>query len=548
MEQQEYIVTLHKFDDLDGFYQDMETPGGNLYIPNREVTVLHRRPISRNTHYMLTADEASLIKQDPRVLDVELTPEARGIVNFPIWIDSSSEWDKSATATSVQKNWGLLRVADGYARSNWGANGTANNNGTVTTTSAGNNVDVVIVDGHMNPDHPEFAVNSDGTGGSRVIQYNWFQHTPAVTGGAAGTYTYSPYVDPSYTDIYGGSRTDDNDHGCHVAGTAAGNSQGWARKANIYNISPYYSSPSRTSFFLDYVRAWHNTKPINPLTGRRNPTITNHSYGAGAKILISNITSLVYKGISHTGPFTSSELQSYGVFNSGGYAYMMIRSTATDVDFQELIAAGIIAVGAAGNYYTKIATYNTATNSDYNNRVFVGSTVYYYMRGSHSAGTGILCVGSVGSNINEAKATSSHCGPRIDVYAPGSYIISSINSSVGSYVADPRNAVYNQAKYSGTSMASPQVAGVLACVAENWPTMKQSQAVDYIQKTAKLNQLFDTNGGPADFSSLQGSVNRFLYYVKERPTTGQAYPKQNLGARPTTGMVYPRPKIYKYGR
>ena len=548
MEQREYIVTLHKFDDLDSFYNDMETPGGNLYIPNREVTVLHRRPISRNTHYMLTANEANLIKQDPRVLDVELSPEERGVVNVPLWVDTSTWWDKSATATSVHKNWGLLRVADGYARYNWGSNGTTNTPGTVTTTSAGNNVDVVIVDGHMNPDHPEFAVNSDGTGGSRVVQYNWFQHTPAVTGGAAGTYTYTPYVDPSYTDPYGGSRTDDNDHGCHVAGIAAGNSQGWARKANIYNISPYNTNPSKTSFFLDYVRAWHNTKPINPLTGRRNPTVTNHSYGQASKVLISDITSLVYKGISHTGPFTSSDLQSYGVYNSGGYAYMPLRSTATDIDFQELLAAGVIAAGAAGNSFTKIATYDTAIGADYNNRVYVGSSVFYYMRGTHSAGIGMICVGSVGASIGESKAIYSECGPRIDVYAPGTYIISSINAAVGSYVADLRNSSYHQIKASGTSMASPQVTGVLACLAESWPTMKQSQAVDYLHKTATANQMFDTHGGPADFSSLQGSENRFLYYVKERPNTGQAYPKQNLGARPTTGMVYPRPKIYRYGR
>ena len=54
-EQQEYIVTLNNKDDLDEFYYDMETPGGNLYIPNRSVDIVNRRPISRNTHYNLTA-------------------------------------------------------------------------------------------------------------------------------------------------------------------------------------------------------------------------------------------------------------------------------------------------------------------------------------------------------------------------------------------------------------------------------------------------------------------------------------------------------------
>ncbi len=68
----EWIVTLYKHEDLDGFYEDMETPGGNLYIPDRAVDVTKQRPISRNTNYMLTYEEAMLIKDDERVWDVDL--------------------------------------------------------------------------------------------------------------------------------------------------------------------------------------------------------------------------------------------------------------------------------------------------------------------------------------------------------------------------------------------------------------------------------------------------------------------------------------------
>ena len=57
----DYIVTLKNKNDLDNFYDDMETPGGNLYIPDRSVEVADRRKISRNTHYYLTAEEAEVI-------------------------------------------------------------------------------------------------------------------------------------------------------------------------------------------------------------------------------------------------------------------------------------------------------------------------------------------------------------------------------------------------------------------------------------------------------------------------------------------------------
>ncbi len=68
----EYIVTLKNKDDLDAFYEDMETPGGSLYIPNRAVECVNRREISRNTHYMLSDAEAEELKKDSRVMFAEL--------------------------------------------------------------------------------------------------------------------------------------------------------------------------------------------------------------------------------------------------------------------------------------------------------------------------------------------------------------------------------------------------------------------------------------------------------------------------------------------
>jgi hypothetical protein len=97
-------------------------------------------------------------------------------------------------------------------------------------------------------------------------------------------------------------------------------------------------------------------------------------------------------------------------------------------------------------------------------------------------------------------------------------------------------------------MASPQVAGILACLAETWPRLNQTQAVNYIQTRSKINQITAGTGGPTDYTDLQGSANRFLYFYKERPDTGQVGPKVNQGLRPATGQTWPRPKIYRYGR
>ena len=61
-----YVVTLKDRDDLDGFYADMKSDGYKISL---------KRPISRNTHYYMTDDEAATLRNDSRVLAVELRPE-----------------------------------------------------------------------------------------------------------------------------------------------------------------------------------------------------------------------------------------------------------------------------------------------------------------------------------------------------------------------------------------------------------------------------------------------------------------------------------------
>jgi subtilisin family serine protease len=167
------------------------------------------------------------------------------------------------------------------------------------------------------------------------------------------------------------------------------------------------------------------------------------------------------------------------------------------------------------------------------------------MRGTSGAVDGMICVGAVSALVNESKATFSNCGPRIDVYAPGSSIMSSLNSTSG--IADARNTSFHNVKYSGTSMASPQVCGVLACVLETWPRMTSADALAYIYQTAKFGQMASGNGGPTDNTDLQGSVNRYLAQQLERPYEGLVGPKSDFGLRPTTGQTWPRTKIYRYG-
>ena len=498
-----YIVTLHRYEDLDDFYEDMETVGGNLHIPNRRVECCNRREISRNTHYLISDEEAQLVRNDPRVLAVELDPQELGIRVVPMgFTQSSSNWNKSFSLSNDMLNWGILRCWEGEQRTNWGSDGTTNQTGTVTVNASGKNVDVVIVDGHFDPDHPDY--------GGRVIQRNWFESS-------SGTYLYPPYVDEGNA-----TRTDNNNHGAHVAGTVVGETLGWAREANIYNINPYGSNinGSISSTLFDLIREFHNNKPINEQTGRRNPTIANNSWGQIVRFDTSDVSSINWRGNNISGPFTDSTLKdTYGLDASNGEVDVPFRSSALDADVQDAINDGVIMVGAAGNNGMLI---DVEGGIDYNNTVTgipqgnVGTFTIPYHRGSSpaSASNGI-CVGAIGTTVDESKATFSNTGPRLDVYAPGSAIISTVNSGG---VSDSRDSSYFLNKISGTSMASPQVCGILTLAMETYPDLTQSQAIDFVSFISKDNQITDNSGDPTVFSVSNSGASAYLIDGDSNPT------------------------------
>jgi len=551
----EYIVTCKTHEDLQSLYDDMETPGGSLHIPDRAVELLQRRNISRNTHYMLTEAEANEISQDSRVLACELNPLDQGIKFELHWTQTGDFEKTTSTLETDDKNWGLYRMIKGDSVSNWGSDSTTEiSNQTISTTASGRNVDVVITDNHVNPNHPEFAVNPNGTGGSRVNQFNWYQYSSAL--GYSGTPT-------TYTYNFTGN------HGTHVAGTACGNTQGWARDANIYNIEfssagSDYGGNSWSQYLWDYVRYFHKNKPINTSTGRRNPTVMNNSWGSS----YGNLSFSLFSGINYRGTFTDissmTDSQKATAFEANGipcpYGYASIlyrvpgRNSAVDADLQDAINDGVIVIASAGNSYWNC---EISTGQDYNNNLIVGSTPYYFSRGSSpGSADNVINVGSIGSKVAEYKSNFSNWGSRVDIWAPGSDIISSVydqssanSEGYGPLAADPRDSSYYLGSVSGTSMSGPQVAGIVACIAEQEPNLTQAEARQHLIENS-LPEI-STQGLPeqSPYEGFGDSNNRYAFIPKKRPDSGMASPAQLHKNRNTenptitTGVKYPRTRI-----
>jgi hypothetical protein len=381
---------------------------------------------------------------------------------------------------------------------------------------------VVIVDlGHIDPDHPEFAKNQDGSGGSRVVQYNWFQHTAELGFGPNGTY------------VYGNYDTADSNHASHTAGIAVGNTYGWARSANVYTIN-YTQLPAGARGYtqvFQYITAFHKNKPVNPSTGVKNPTIVNNSWNLNWKTTVANIKSVHWRGTNYTPAdfsqttFTQAQLATAGIFTlyqargDNNTVFTNWRLDAVDTAVTDCIAAGVLVIGIAGNFSSYC---DVPGGADYDNYyIDNNNTPVYYCRGnSPGAATGVVCVGNMDSTVVQQKAASSGTGPRVNIFAPGTDIVSSINTATGVYspslaltlpnIPDPRNSKYYISKDSGTSMACPQVTGYLACLLEKFPTGNQDLVYNSINSGASVltDQLITAD--PATPVENQWGINHNL--------------------------------------
>lgn len=509
MSEREYIVTLKKGVDYNAFNAEMIATTGAGDIPGRSVTVANARPGSqRNTHYMLTDSEAAALNNDGRVVACELRPDLRDDISIGLNAVQTSDFSKTTDTRGEYVNWGLRRVNEINNPYNL-----YNVSGNYNYTLDGTGVDIVIQDSGIQADHPEF---QDADGVSRVQQIDWYSES-----GLPGTMPSGHYTD------YDG-------HGTHCAGIATGKTYGWAKNARIYAVKvagleggsdPNSGIP--VSDIFDVIKEWHNNKTVDPVTGAKRPTIVNMSWGYGTYFY--DVASITYRGVTSVSPDTSGIYRDtakgmVGSYRSLSLGYRFgIRIASVDADVQELIDAGVHVCVAAGNSYQKI---DIDGGTDYNNYFTrTGGSIFgdgganiYYNRGGSPNAEGAFVVGNIDADLaangREQKASSSESGPGVNAWAPGTKIFSTLSDTTvytsGPY---PQDDSYNIGSLGGTSMASPQVAGLLGLWLQINPSATPAQAVSYITSTAKTDRIYTTtlDNDYANNRSILGSDNKFVW-------------------------------------
>ena len=516
METKEYIVALHEGVDYDQFWLDIESPTSGLpHIPDRAVVITNNRTaFTRLCEYALTDSEADRVKNDPRVASVEIPVRNNPLVTVARSTTQPGNFNKTTQSTGAEINWGLIR----HSR-------TTNVYGTGTTTTEnynyifdGTGVDVVINDSGLQADHPEFA------GRVEIVDWNSY---------------YSGYTD---------SQTDTDGHGTHVAGIAAGTTYGWAKGAKVIPLSFGDISGVSSAEPLDFFEAlinWHNAKT----NGR--PTVVNMSWDLRLGFLSPYNLGMLYTGLISGGSYRGSPIltgRSDSYYTSRGLIPLTgngvpdqnattpllfpYTSAAYNAALAEVIDAGIIVCQAAANHGFKIdVSSNPSPSGDYDNYVTIpgdpGNT--YYHRGASPQDPRAIVVGALenlGYNTSlDQQAYYSAKGPRVDIYAAGTNIMSSCSNTntKGGWPYQHGNTAFKQVNLSGTSMAAPQVAGMIALRLQQSPLANIKASTNnetlksWLVGNALTDQIYSPTASLTDYTNtraLLGAPNRIAYILQ----------------------------------
>ena len=492
MSEKEYIIAMEKGQSKDPLKDELTAESGNDYVPARSVDVTNPRNGSKRHFVMaLTDDEAATLRTDPRVNSVH-TPIEWDDDMLDFEVNHRTNWTRQSSSTSNRNNWGFLRHTE--ATNGWGSNVTGTRSSEYYTGHLdGTGVDVVVHEGNSaRPTHEQFY---DSNGSTRYNQLQW--NTLSNMSGA-NTINYSSA---------GG------DHATHVLWTMGGLTVGWAPGAQLYSCPINYLGNSQ--YWFDAVKEFHLAKTVDPNTGYRRPTVMNMSWGY--KVTLSYITAIYFRGSNvGTSPGTSNGL----IGDSISRVNCPIYGFQSEMD--ELHEAGVICTKSGGNQYQKL---DIEGGTDYNNyitrsittgNINIGDPIYYN-RGASNISTDTIVVGNMDSYLyssSEACNVSSEKGPRVDVWAAGTDIVSGGNSSDTTYL-----------NYDGTSMSAPQVAGICALLVQMNPGMTPAQVREWVINNAKTGQLYvgDTNNTTyfTNNRNLQDGNNRVAYwpYSDHRPVT-----------------------------
>ena len=418
----EYIVVVNLPEDWSEVHNYIINENEIDGIPNRKIECTNDKVFSlRSSVYMMSHEEAEILKTHPKVEDVELNPEkfpqSESLFSLKFRKDvafnkprytAALDSETTSHTNSIRSNWSHMFVNGGQTSSPFqgvGITTTTKVDGDTIFSLTGKGVDAVIIDTGLSVLHPEF-IADDGTYRVRdVILDGPYKVDPAAFSGYTETITIDGVnigtraqeararswwsntsirstefqslgtlsITGLYTRIHAHSKNGTNavssNHGTCCASQIGGNWHGLAFECNLWNIRIDLGSAGGildASTALDACTIFHNAKKIAQDVA--DPTLINNSYGANASTGNSNGTTYTtgYRGSTLT--YTGNGSQSVIPANSG--SARCIRLYRYKIPSMTVLAGG----GGSGLYLADDST-RQATSSSVENAIAAGCIV-----------------------------------------------------------------------------------------------------------------------------------------------------------------------------
>ena len=416
------------------------------------------------------------------------------------------------------------------------------NDATYFNRWTGKNVDVVSLEvgpisssyNGLQNSHPDFK-DIDNPSVSRVVPMNWSGLVNSSNNQTSSNALFSS-------------------HAMGVLSASCGAICGFAKRSSI-RVLYLITGVDTEVECINAVISWHNSKPINPNTGVKNPTILINEYqylrDRYTGVEIDTVTSIVDLNgtVNRPGstwgtdftPFVSRNIIPWKVFDPATSTWKWCVVFPIQSNFASLWAAlesawdaGIVIATAAGNnggVYVKnsdprmlgvkcttpstsystydirwggvgvpIVTKNTST-----------STTWYpfIMYGPAGQDKGIDVAAGQNSETHQILDPYSTRGPGIDIIGLGSY----------TWTASP-SAIYSDGNYwgnfGGTSCATPTVVGKMACMMEEyftyngrWPTPNEIKSIVISRAKPVVKSVDSTTWSSVPTASTNYSVSEF---------------------------------------
>lgn len=363
----------------------------------------------------------------------------------------------------------------------------------------------------------------------------------------------------------------EGEHGTPCGALSFGRTQGWAYNANKWNLDLYGTMGIGIEIGFDIQKLFHRMKPVNPLYGTKDPTLSSNSWGYRANKDPSGstyyYTHRASSNVSYTTETGIAWLSHMGTQGDNGRWKSEMKTNSLTTALDEMIDEGVIFVGAAGNSNQKVVkeghpdynNYITTTNggsledssfTEFGVEVYgtTNRTGFPQQGGMYTDTDGntdykTINIGALDDNYAtgsiERKVGYSDRGNQIDVFAAadGTLAANKTYSSVGDRPDTYSGFTYNSGTandctFSGTSAACPVAAGFLTTVLEHnrdwtWKELKEwtlnlnTQDAGNFYFGVESTTPNDSNW--TDYPSLEGASPRVLYQAPwdERFKTGK---------------------------